>query len=143
MAYMNQTKKQTIASKVKPILAKYGMKGSLSVRNHSTIVLKLTAGKIDFITDMRHLMHGNIPSSVGTEATRREELRKRYSLDINPYWYHEHYTGESLAFLSEIIPAMYGADWYDRSDIQTDYFDTAYYIDVNVGSWNKPYTITK
>ena len=53
MAYMNQTKKQTIAAKVKPILAKYGMKGSLSVRNHSTIVLKLTAGPIDFIGDLK------------------------------------------------------------------------------------------
>ncbi len=42
-----------------------------------------------------------------------------------------------------IIPAMKGADWYDKSDAQIDYFDTAYYYDVNVGSWNKPYTLTK
>jgi hypothetical protein len=57
MAYMNQTKKATIASKVKPILAKYGMKGSLSVRNHSTIVLKLTAGPIDFIAEALRAEH--------------------------------------------------------------------------------------
>ena len=38
MAYMNQERKAKVAAKVKPILAKYGMKGSLSVRNHSTIV---------------------------------------------------------------------------------------------------------
>jgi hypothetical protein len=139
MAYMNQTKKQTIASKVKPILAKYGMKGSLSVRNHSTIVLKLTAGPIDFIGDMA------TQREVGyfKQELDKDELRKRYNLDVNPYWFHEHYTGEALAFLSEIIPAMKGADWYDRSDIQTDYFDTAYYYDVNVGSWQKPYTLTK
>ena len=139
MAYMNQTKKATIAAKVKPILAKYRMKGTLSVRNHSTIVLKLTAGPIDFIGDMndsRQIGYVNV-------ELNKDEMRKRYALDINPYWYHEHYTGEALAFLSEIIPAMKGADWYDRSDIQTDYFDTAYYYDVNVGSWNKPYTLTK
>ena len=139
MAYMNQTKKQTIASKVKPILAKYGMKGSLSVRNHSTIVLKLTAGPIDFIADMNdRRQFGYVHVDLDKTA-----LRQNYNLDINPYWYQEHYTGTALAFLSEIIPAMKGADWYDKSDAQIDYFDTAYYYDVNVGSWNKPYTLTK
>ena len=139
MAYMNQTKKQTIAAKVKPILAKYGMKGSLSVRNHSTIVLKLTSGPIDFIGDLnaqRQMGYVNI-------ELNKDEMRKRYELDINPYWYQEHYTGTALAFLSEIIPAMKSADWYDDSDAQVDYFNTAYYYDVNVGSWNKPYTLTK
>jgi hypothetical protein len=34
---------------------------------------------------------------------------------------------------------MKSADWYDRSDSQSDYFDTAYYVDVNVGKWDKPY----
>tara|TARA_B100000902_G_scaffold287644_1_gene273834 strand:- start:187 stop:579 length:393 start_codon:yes stop_codon:yes gene_type:complete len=29
--------------------------------------------------------------------------------------------------------------WYDKSDSMTDYFDTAYYISMNVGSWNRPY----
>ena len=138
MAYMNQTKKQTIASKVKPILAKYRMKGSLSVRNHSTIVLKLTAGPNDFIGDLlpqRQL--GYVTAEID-----KDKMRQRYELDINPYWYHEHYTGESLAFLSEIIPAMKAADWYDNSDISTDYFNTAYYYDVNVGTWQKPYQLT-
>jgi hypothetical protein len=115
------------------------MKGSLSVRNHSTIVLKLTAGPIDFIGDLnaqRQFGYVNV-------ELNKDEMRKRYELDINPYWFHEHYTGKALAFLSEIIPAMKGADWYDKSDAQIDYFDTAYYYDVNVGSWNKPYTLTK
>ena len=139
MAYMNQTKKATIASKVKPILAKYRMKGSLSVRNHMSIVLTITSGPIDFIGDLQpQRQFGYV-----TTELDKDKMRQRYELDINPHWYHEHYTGQSLAFLSEIIPAMYGADWYDRSDIQTDYFDTAYYVDVNVGKWNKPYVLTK
>ena len=70
-------------------------------------------------------------------------MRKHYELDINPYWFQEHYSGVSLAFLSEIIPAMKSADWYDRSDAQVDYFDTAYYYDIHVGSWKKPYVLTK
>jgi hypothetical protein len=139
MAYMNQERKAKVAAKVKPILAKYGMKGSLSVRNHSTIVLKLTSGSIDFIGDLiEQRQFGYVSHKID-----KDEMRKRYEISINPYWFQEHYSGESLAFLSEIIPAMKAADWYDNSDAQIDYFDTAYYYDVNVGSWTKPYTLTK
>ena len=56
-------------------------------------------------------------------------------------WYHEHYNGQSLAFLSEVIPALKSADWYDESDAMIDYFNTAYYFDINVGKWNKPYIL--
>lgn len=139
MAYMNQERKATIASKVKPILAKYRMKGTLSVRNHSTIVLKLTSGPIDFIGDLQpQRQFGYVNYELN-----KDEMRERYELDINPYWYHEHYTGESLAFLNEIIPAMKAANWYDKSDAQIDYFNTAYYFDINVGTWQKPYILTK
>ena len=135
MAYMNQERKAKIANALKPILAKYGMKGTLKCRQHA-ITLTLRQGPIDFIGDLNESRNGRLGVS-------KDEMRKRYELSINPYWYQEHYTGTALAFLSEVIPAMKGADWYDRSDIQTDYFDTAYYYDVNVGSWNKPYTLTK
>ena len=32
-----------------------------------------------------------------------------------------------------------GRGWYDNSDAMIDYFDTAYYMDISVGDWNKPY----
>ena len=35
------------------------------------------------------------------------------------------------------------AGWFDKSDIQTDYFHTAYFIGINVGKWNKPYNFVK
>lgn len=137
MAYMNQERKATIAKAVNPILAKYGMKGSLSVRNHSTIVLTLASGSIDFIGDLndeRFLLQRT--------SEEIDEMRKDYNLDVNPYWYQEHYTGTALSFLSEVIPALKSADWYDRSDAMTDYFNTAYYFDIHVGKWDKPYTLT-
>ena len=49
MAYMNQERKATIAKALKPVLAKYKVKGSLRVRNHMSIVLTLKSGSIDFI----------------------------------------------------------------------------------------------
>jgi len=122
MAYMNQEKKARIAANVKPILKKFGVKGSLSVRSHMSICLTITEGVIDFNKDY------------GADS--------KFGIQVNPYWYKEHFKGRSKEFLSEVIPAMYSADYYDNSDAQIDYFDTAYYVDVNIGKWNKPYKVT-
>jgi hypothetical protein len=44
--------------------------------------------------------------------------------------------------LKELKEALMAADYYDRSDAMTDYFDTAYYYDINIGKWNKPYVVS-
>ena len=36
---------------------------------------------------------------------------------------------------------MKGTGWYNNTDIMTDYFDIAYYLDVNVGKWDKGYVL--
>jgi hypothetical protein len=125
MAYMNQEKKSVIAAKLKPVLKKYGVKGTLSVRNHSSIVLNVKAGKVDFFTD-----YGD-----------REDARK-FGIQVNPYWFHEHFTGKAKKFLTEAFDALKSAGYYNNSDAQIDYFDTAYYYDINIGKWNKPYELT-
>ena len=53
----------------------------------------------------------------------------------------EHFTGDALAFLSEVIPAMNDGN-HDRSEAQYDHFDVGWYIDVNIGQWNKDYIVT-
>lgn len=142
MAYMDQYRKARISSALKPILAKYGVKGSLSVRNHSTIVLTLKSGKIDFI---ENFIKTDAESGIGRkmEQTQIDYLRKNQSMDVNPYWFQEHFTGRAKSFLTEAYRALKSADWYDESDAQTDYFNTAYYVDIKVGKWNQPYTLVE
>ena len=140
MAYMNRERKQKISATLKPILAKYGVKGSLSVRNHSTIVLNLKSGKIDFIenyikTDVEKVYANKMSQD------QVEYIRKNQSLDVNPYWFHEHFSGKAKNFLTEAMQALKSADWYDESDAQIDYFNTAYYVDINIGKWNSPYIV--
>jgi hypothetical protein len=133
MAYMSQEKKAKIAAMLKPVLKKYGVKGTLAVRNHSTIVLNVKAGSIDFIEN--YLADGKCQD---------ESFVRRYgSIDVNPYWYQDHFTGKAKQFLKEAFACLYGADYYDNSDAMIDYFDTAYYVDVNIGKWNKPYELVK
>jgi len=132
MAYMNQEKKAKIAALLKPVLAKYGLKGSLAVHNHSTIRLTVKSGKIDFIEN--YLEDG--------KCTDEAFVRKYGTLDVNPYWFQDHFTGDAKAFLTEAFAALKGADYYDESDIQTDYFNTAYFFGLQVGKWSKPYVLT-
>ena len=125
MAYMNQDKKAKIAPAIKAILKKYNVKASLAVRNHMTLVLNVKQGPIDFVNDF-----GN------------PEDAAKYGIQVNPYHYKSHFTGKSVKFLEEVITAMNVGN-HDRSDIQSDYFDVGWYVDVNIGKWNKPYALEK
>jgi len=125
MAYVSQELKAKLAPQIKAICKKHGVKASLAVRNNMTLVLNVKSGKIDFISD-----YGNTPEA-RTDA-------EKFGIQVNPYHYKSHFEGKAKKFLSEVIPAMNDGN-HDNSDSQTDYFDVGWYIDVNIGKWNKPY----
>jgi len=137
MAYMSQDRKAVISKALKPVLAKYKVKGSLSVRNHSTICLTLKSGKIDFIANSNRVC-----GSSHYQVSRGFRPNTSGYSDVNVYWFQDHYDGKAKAFLTEALAALKCADWYDRTNAQIDYFDTAYYVDINIGKWNKPYEVT-
>jgi hypothetical protein len=139
MAYFNQDRKQERAPAIKAILKKYGVKGSLSVRNHSTFVLTVKSGSVDFI---ENYIKTDADKPYGNKMSddRIAYVRKERSLDVNPYWYQEHFSGKALGFLKEVFAVMNKGN-HDNSDVQTDYFDVGWYVDVTIGTWNKPYTV--
>jgi hypothetical protein len=136
MAYMNQELKAERAPAIKAILKKYNVKGSLAVRNHMTLVLNIKSGSIDFIgnsnrvcgADHYQVSRGFKPNTSGYEQ-------------VNQYHFQNHYDGKAKNFLNEVLDAMNTGN-HDNSDIQTDYFDVGFYININIGAWDKPYTIS-
>jgi len=126
MAYMSQETKKKLAPQIKAVLKKYGMKGTLSVRHHSTLVINIKEGKLDVFNSF---------SDRG-----KPDYDLSGSLDVNPYWIKEHYEGKVKDFLVELKDAMMKGN-HDKSDIMTDYFDVGWYIDINIGRWNKPYKL--
>ena len=123
MAYMSQENKKSLAPAIKAILKKHGLKGSLGVRNHSTLVLKITSGTIDFAAD---------------SLSQRPCVDEGFSARVNHYYVDSHWTGKAAEALTELAQAMMIGN-HDRSDSQTDYFDVGWYIDLSIGEWNKPY----
>jgi len=137
MAYMNQERKAKIAQALKPVLAKYKVKGTLRVRNHTAITLTLKSGPIDFIANSNRVCGSN-----HYQVSRGFRPNTNSYDQVNPYWFQDHYDGVAKEFLTEAFKALKAADYYDNSDAMTDYFDTAYYYDLNIGRWDKPYVVT-
>jgi len=136
MAYMSQEKKAKLAPAIKAVCKKFGVKASLAIRHHSTLVLNIKSGPIDFI--------GNF-NDYNTERAAREG-RDFYpangSLQVNVYHTDTIFSGKARKFFSEVLAAMMDGN-HDNSDIMTDYFDVGWYVDINVGRWNKDYELTK
>lgn len=60
---------------------------------------------------------------------------------INHHHTKRFYGEKNAEFLDKVTSIAKGDTWYDRSDIMTDYFDTAYYISISVGMWDKDYEV--
>lgn len=65
----------------------------------------------------------------------------RTHYELNTYHLDRDLDGEALSFAQDALNALRAADWYDRSEIQSDYFDMAYHISIRVGRWDKPYQL--
>ncbi len=138
MAYISQDTKAKLAPTIKAILKKYGVKGSLSIRNHMSLVLTLKSGKIDFIENYIATDEAK-PYANKMSADQVAYIRKNGYLDVNTYWIDSHYTGKAKDFLTEMKAAMEGPDFFNNDDIQTDYFSRSHYVDINIGKYDKPY----
>jgi len=132
MAFMNQELKAELAPNIKAVLKKYDVKGTISVRSHMVLVVNIKSGKLDILENWfnktKHDPYYN-----------DRIIEKPKCLQVSQHWIENHFTGKVKEFFTELFQAMKGNKWYDNSDIQVDYFDTAYYMDVNVGQWDKPY----
>lgn len=130
MAYMNQDKKKIIKANLDKVLKPLGIKYGLRVDNHMSINCTIKSGSVDFIGNLRQR----------TGDTFKLHTDRGY-VQVNPYWYSEHFTGEAESIINQVIDALKSADYYDKSDAMVDYFDTAYYMHLNIGAWDKPYEL--
>lgn len=133
MAYFSQAMKKEKSPKIKALLKEYELKGSLSVHNHSALVVTIQSGKLDFI--------GNYIKTSGVTESRESYTDRPY-LCVSPYYLEYSYSGNVLEFLTELKDIMMKGN-HDNSDIMTDYFDVGWYIDINIGTWEKPYVLIK
>lgn len=125
MAYMDQEHKKELLPGIKAVLEKYDMKATVAVRHHSTLIVNLRSGQINF----------------KRERVVKHDLRDRpFDYQVNTYWIEDHWAGEALNFLTELKAAMNVGN-FDKSDLQTDYFHVGWYIEINIGKYDKAYEL--
>lgn len=124
MAYMNQEKKARIKQALDNVLKPLGIKYSLRVQNYMAITCTIRSAPFNMLAD----------------RIKPSEFEKGYA-QVNPYWFTDHYEPRSANVLKGVMGAMQAADYYDRSDAMIDYFETAYYFHVNIGSYDKPFEV--
>ena len=105
------------------------IKFSVTNDNHSSVVVSIMESPYNLINE---------------HTADEADIKFGYS-SINHY-YPERYAHEALYQriwdIVKIAPFNAGTEdepWYDRSDIQSDYFDVSYYLTLRVGKWNKAY----
>lgn len=136
MAYMNQEKKKALSGNIKAVLKKYGVKGTIGVRHHSTLVVNIKSGKLDILGNWFETATKIRPTNNYGDVINKPDY-----INVNEYWIQDQYTGTVKSFLIDLLEAMKGDAWFDKSDIQSDYFHIAWYNDINIGNWNNPYTL--
>lgn len=59
---------------------------------------------------------------------------------VNNYYLQSNYTPLEANFWEKVITIIKTVgDWYDKSDAMSDYFDTAFYIRLSIGKYDKPH----
>lgn len=134
MAYMSQEKKKEIQAELKKIIP-LDWKWSLSVHNHSTLQLTIRQAPVDLIG-----LRIPTPHHLKNKWNDKEEKRPEY-MGLNYCYLENTYDGELLRLFERIKGAMMTGN-HDNSDIQSDYFDVGWYIDISIGRWSKPFVCT-
>jgi len=133
MAYIDAADVKAIRTELKAAFP--NCKFSVRKLHGAKVVVTLLSGDVDF---------SNYHRAVWGESEKFDGYAQ-----INNYHYQND-RDEYTAFFSAILDIMRtapsrgtgansGTVWYNNSDIMTDYFDTAYYMNLFIGDWDKPY----
>ena len=137
MAYMSQERKKELAPAIRDWCKMYGVKATIAVDNHSTLVVNIKSGRLPFCQNHFDTVNKN-PRYVSANFAPEVPTHIR----VNPYWFQDHFGGTCRDFLKGLLARMNKGN-HDNSDIMTDYFDVGWYVEVNIGDWDKPYEVVR
>lgn len=99
------------------------LKFSVTTLHYSKVSVVIKSGDVDFIGAMECV----------------DEL-KYQGINVSEYHFEKYFfTEETQEIIAKIFTVIKGDRWYDKSEAMIDYFDTAYYYDLKIGEWEKPY----
>ena len=140
MAYVSQETITKARIALKALNKEYGVKATLSGKGGLCLNLTVAEGSIDFLN--------NYCETIASKRTHRDVdqtiawVKLEQGIQINHYYLDNQFTGKALEYLEKAKEIM-SVDHWDKSDVQSDYFHCAYYMNMRVGSYNKAYKLVK
>jgi adenylyl- and sulfurtransferase ThiI len=139
MAYINAEEVKAIRTELK---REFGntIKFSVTREHMSGVNIKVVESKADF---------GEYLGDRGNISISDYNIDTKFASDEQILIHHNSPDELSAVFkkifaIAKTAPAKYisGArEWFDESDSMTDYFHTAYYINAELGSWDKAWKL--
>ncbi|BCA80311.1 MAG: LPD29 domain-containing protein [Desulfuromonadales bacterium] len=127
MAYISTEEVKEIRKALKEKFGK-DFKFSVQRHHHSSVNVSIMASPVDF-----------------SDLFKSDYDKEHQHVQINHHWTEN--LGEHAELFDQIVEiirtapgkAVGGQEWFDKSDSMTDYFHTAFYFNISVGQWDKPY----
>lgn len=138
MAWVQKDTIDKVRAALKVLNKEYGMKTSVSGTNSSSLKVRIVSGKIDLIS--------NYIDKVTEDKNLRDYeevakyVKRNGNIQVNHYWLDTSFSGVALEYL-EKVKAIMQVDHWDKSDVQSDYFHCAYYMNIDIGKWDKAYVV--
>lgn len=128
MAYIGAQEVKVIRQNLKQTFPNCKFSVRKSSGGHSVDIALLKGPEFEVVTTRIH-------------GEEREVNLNEGHTPINHHHLERFYGEKNAQFFEKVTSIAKGDKWYDRSDIMTDYFDTAYYISISVGQWDKEYQV--
>ncbi len=126
MAYISTEKVKNIRNQLKKEVP--NLKFSVRRFHCCSVKIVIKSGVIDFFSNYNVKQNSDIDNYI----------------IVNRYNYERYFSDENiLNTLKKINEIAYSQGWYDNSEVMIDYFDTAYYVNIQIGDWDKPYFLEK
>lgn len=129
---MSQENKKEKLAALKKIIPK-SWKWSLSVNHHSTLVLNIYSAPVDLIEEINRCNKLNARNGFDPPV-------ERTYAQVNEYYLAKQFD-KTLPKMKQIFDAMMQGN-HNNSDPQTDYFDVGWYVDIQIGKWDRPFICT-
>ena len=126
MSQISKEHKLKIANDLKAILKGINLKYSLTVRDHKTLVMTIHSGPIDFIGEYDPEWTRFLKSDP------KDDGPPPY-MKINVLYYYKYFIGESLRIIDTILKTLCEGN---HKNCHPNY------VEVNLGTWKKPYILT-
>lgn len=125
MAYINAKDVKSIRDQLKSEFPEF--KFSVRNRHSSSVQITIVSGPVDFGKEV--YTHGDGYCQVNSYHTEKFYGKHAKFLD-------------RIDEIAKTAPGLAGGKvYFNETDAQIDYFHVAYYVNIHIGAWDKPYVV--